>query len=213
MTQEKDLIGQMFGEWKTLSRPGYFGRRKKQKHAMFDESYGPGNWRLVWILPPIEAGKFDADLAFEETPQRLLVPGAYEFADACKFFYEESYVRWFARMPAELEFVCTYGECIDNAPTNVDSGLDYTIQEAYSTHIQDIAVRNTLVRLGRKFEGPKDKILVIRSKDSEGYRFGPGNVPFHDPRRIVQPSKSPDWSNEGTVEDFWQSNKFLQVRT
>lgn len=181
-------------EWKTIGRPGFFGRRKAQKVADLNRLHGVDNWRLVWHLSGREEG-------------------AREFLTACKDFYEESYWLWFQERPEEVDRVCSYGECIDNAPTNVASGIDYSVQEASSTHIQDIAVRNVLARLGRRFEGPSDRILVIRSRDSDGYVYGPGNIPFMAPNLIEQPSKCPAWANTGSVEDFWQSNKFLQIRT
>ncbi len=177
--------------WRKLERPGYFGRRRDEKVAALDTKYGPGNWRLVWSSP------YRDDV---------------EFLDACKVYYELSYVDWFCRYPDKLDFVCSFGECIDNAPTNVLSGCDYTKQEAFSTHIQDIAVRNVLQCFGRRFEGDPSDILVIRSSDSTGYEFGPGNIPFHTPAWITQPSKAPRWANPGSVEDFWQSNKWISVR-
>ncbi len=177
--------------WLKLQRPGYFGRRRDQKIAEYNARYGDGNWRLVWLVGE---------------------DWVCDFAEACKVHYEESYYRHLRDATAQLDFICSFGECIDNAPTNVESGLDYTKQESFSTHIQDIAVRNVLAKLGRKFEGPKDKILVIRSADSDGYRFGPGNVPFFNPNFITRPSLAPKWANPWSVEDFWQSNKWLQVK-
>jgi hypothetical protein len=53
--------------------------------------------------------------------------------------------------------------------------------------------------------------LYERSADSEGFRFGPGNVPFFEPTQITQPSLCPKWANPGSVEDFWQSNKYLVI--
>lgn len=215
---EAALKGLVFGgQWRNVERPGYFGRRRDMKIRTFDEVYGKGNWRLAWVWVPdnqisnLFEGSADLYKGYDEgaIPQAAW---AFDFVNACKMFYEDSYVKWLSRHPADLEFACSYGECIDNAPTNVNSGMDYAIQESYSTHIQDIAMRNALHRLGRKFEGPADKILVIRSKDTDGYRFGPGNIAFRDPDKITQPSKCPDWSNKGTVEDFWQSNKWLQAR-
>lgn len=178
-------------EWKSVKRPGYFGRRRNEIVASFDKEYGIEKWRLVWAIE-------------NDEPQ--------EFADACHIFYELSYLHYFQHSAEALDFVCSYGECIDNAMTNIQSGLDYTKQEAFSTHIQDIAVRNVLNKLGREFRGPKSKILVIRSPDSEGYRFGPGNIHFFAPSLIHQPSLRPPWANARSVEDFWQSNKWLQVK-
>ena len=179
-------------EWQKLYRPGYFGRRRDAIVRELTDKYGDGNWQLRWVTGAFPAGLF--------------------FAEACITQYEFSYIDWFRDHPVELDCICSYGECIDNAATNVQSGLDYMKQEAFSTHIQDIAIRNVLNFYGRKFEGPKDRILVIRSADSAGYKYGPGNIPYFNPANIVQPSKCPKWANPGSVEDFWQSNKFVYVR-
>ena len=175
--------------WENKGRPGFFGRKRDERIRWLNEKFGPGNWRLVWT----------------DGEQKL------EFADACREFYEEAYFRYLSARPEDLDFICSFGECIDNAPTNVRCGCDYMIQEAYSTHIQDIAVRNVLRRLGLAFAGPSDRTLIIRTKDDNGYRFGPGNIPFHKPEAIMVPSLHPWWAKEGSVEDFWQSNKVLQV--
>lgn len=175
-------------EWTTIGRPGYFGRRRDEKIAAYNKTYGVDNWRLVWLV--------------DNQP--------YDFVTACKLFYEESYYRWFAAHLDAVDHVCRFGECIDNAPTNVQSGLDYMKQESFSTHIQDIAVRNVLHRMDRKFAGTG--ILTIRSQDSNGWQYGPGNIPFYDRKLITQPEVCPSWAKSGSVEAFWQSNKNLQVR-
>jgi hypothetical protein len=186
-----EFVDRVFDGWRNVERPGYFGRRRDEKIAQLNATYGEGNWRLAWL-----------------TQETL----CFTFRQACCYFYEQSYYEWLSNRPADVDFICSFGECIDNAPTNVSSGLDYEKQEAFSTHIQDIAVRTVLRRLGREFSGSKDKILVIRSKDSSGYRYGPGNVPFMDPNWIIQPSLRPSWAKSDSVEDFWQSNKWLQVK-
>ena len=177
--------------WKRLYRPVYFGRHRDAIVADLNSKYGTGNWELVW------AAKGYPDL---------------EFTDACILYYEAPCVEWFDKNPEELDYVCSFGECVDNAPTNIESGTDYTKQESFSTHIQDIAVRNVLKIFGRKFIGPKDRILVIRSADTEDYKYGPGNIPFFAPKPIEVPSKRPSWANAGSVEDFWQSNKYVAVK-
>lgn len=237
MIELNDIEGLVFRDgWTNIDRPGYFGRKRDAKISEYNDKY-ESNWRLAWCIPvPTEP---TAQLGFSSETEGLrrllsdlsdasdarnggLVDTSRDtskfesviqlpFVTACRL-YEESYFRWLRLHPAELEFACTYGECIDNTPTNIQSGRDYSIQESYSTHIQDIAMRNALTRLDRKFEGPTDKILIIRSKDSEGYRFGPGNIPFAFPKTIVQPSKCPSWASSGSVEDFWQSNKWLQIK-
>jgi len=179
--------------WKNVARPGYFGKRRDEKVAELNAKYGRGDWRLTWVID-------------YEDQQRSL-----DFIQACIDFYEKSYLRYLEFKPAELDYICSFGECIDNSTTNIESGTDYTAQESWATHIQDIAIRNVLRLLGRKFKGPKNSLLIIRSTDSNGFRFGPGNVPFYDPSLITQPSMAPRWANKGSVEDFWQSNKWIQV--
>ena len=180
--------------YKLVERPGYFGRQRDKKIAAYNKKYGVGNWELKWVIA---------------TDKDTLL---YNFEEACKHFYEYSYYLYLKDRQADLDFICSYKECIDNALTNIESGLNYSKQEAFSTHIQDIAVRNVLNRLNLKFSNDSDKILVIRSKDSEGFKFGPGNVPFYDANLITQPSLCPFWANKNSVEDFWQSNKWIVVK-
>lgn len=187
-------------EWKSIKRPGYFGRRRDERINEFNTKYGEGNWRLAWILPVANATLTDP------------LPFHFTFEEACRQLYEESYFQYFKDRPEDIDYACQFGECIDNAITNVNSGRDYLKQEAFSTHIQDIALRNVLHRLGRKFEGPPDLILTIRSKDTDGIRFGPGEVPFFNPDLIMTPSLCPKWAGQDSVEDFWQSNKWLQIK-
>lgn len=175
---------------KLIERPGYFGRAKDQKIADLNKKYGEGKWRLVWV------GGGDT---------------RYEFLAACRYFYERSYFEFLKERPAEVDYICTFGECYDNAISNIDCGLDYAKQEAYSTHIQDIAIRNVLHLLGRKFEGSLTNLLQIRSTDSNGYKYGPGNVPFARKEMIIAPSIKPSWAKDGSVEDFWQSNKHIEI--
>ncbi len=181
--------------WKPLYRPGYFGRRRDEKIAKLNETYSEGNWELRWRLSPT------LDLTFN---------------DACIVCYESSYLHWFRQHPEELDVICAYSEVIDNAITNIESGTDYEHQEAFSTHIQDIAIRNVLALNNRKFTvydgGKLANVLTIRSSDSNGYKYGPGNIPFFDSSKIEQPSLAPRWAKAGSTEDFWQSNKYVFVR-
>lgn len=177
--------------YKLLHRPGYFGRRRDAIVASYNKLYGENKWTLVWVIDG----------------QRPL-----EFLDACIMFYETSYLNWFEYRVDDLKFITSFGECIDNAPTNIESGTIYAHQESFSTHIQDIAIRNVLFQMGLEFKGPADKILVIRSSDSNGHKYGPGNIPFYNTDLISQPSLCPKWANKGSVEDFWQSNKWVALR-
>lgn len=175
--------------WKNHVRPGYFGGKRDAIIAQLNADHGTTGWRLAWVVNE----------------------QSYSFEQACKRFYEESYFQWLSRLPKFIDEICSYGECYDNHPSNIGSGLDYTIQESYSTHIQDIAVRNVIHLLDRKFEGPGSKLLEIRGRASVGFKYSPGKVPFYDPHLITLPSLVPDWAKPDSVEDFWQSNKWIQV--
>lgn len=187
-------------EWRKNHRPGYFGRRRDEKVAALNVQFGVGNWELRWIVNIEHLGAANGERLFT-------------FEEACKEFYEQSYYRYFKDRPADIEYACQFKECYDNEPNNIDSGLDYTIQKSYSTHIQDIALRNVLKRLGKQFLGTNGGYMQVRSKDSAGARFSPYNVPFLWPDKITQPSLAPEWSPKGTVEDFWQSNKWVVIKT
>jgi hypothetical protein len=182
--------------WFLSHRPGMLGSKRNKVISSWDKSYGIGNWKLLWRIINSETKK-----------QEL-----YEFPAACKYFYEASYLAYFERNPQQVDYVCSFGECIDNSATNIVSGLDYMVQEAKSTHIQDIAVRACLKTLGRQFEGPKDKLLVIRSSGDSGWHLSPGLVSFFAASLVEHPSKCPKWAHHYSVEDFWQSNKWLAVK-
>lgn len=153
----KDIEGLVFRNgWTNIERPGYFGRKRDAKISELNDRHGV-NWRLAWCIPvPTEPTDQLALLPENEDFCRLLLGLSdthngglarrvnlnkvesviqLPFIAACGL-YEESYFRWLRAHPAEVDFACSYGECIDNAPSNVQSGRDYAIQESYSTHIQ-----------------------------------------------------------------------------
>jgi len=176
-------------EWKSVKRPGFFGRNRDIIVDQYNISYGVDKWRLVWVT----------------------LTQTLTFKEACIQFYEQSYLEYLRDNQDILNWICSFGEVIDNAPSNISSGFDYEKQESYSTHIQDIAIRNVLRILGRKFNGGPNYILTVRGLNSNGHHLNPGQIPFYDHNLITQPSKAPYWALKNSVEDFWQSNKWLQV--
>lgn len=176
-------------DWITIGRPGYAGKGGKEKAAKRDALFGPENWRVVHLW----------------RGRGLARAQALEL-------YEEGYFRFLRDSPDVLEWLCrTASEVYDIEPSNIESGDDYFKQDSSAVHLQDIAVRRCLKRLGRRFEGGRP--VQIRGRDSEGYRLNPGFVPFHEPEGILEPSLSHGkWWQKGSIEDFWQSNKVLQVR-
>jgi len=173
--------------YETIERPGYAGFRRDKRIRELNKQYGANNWRIAWQW---------GDLVI---PQNITVQ-----------LYEDAYYEFFKSNPEDLGcLVRTASDVYDISPRDVESNLDYSIQNTNATHLQDIAIRRTVLRLGRKFEG--DHLVQIRGKDSEGAKYNPGFVPFHLPDLIAKPSLT-GWWQEDSIEDFYQSNKILQVR-
>lgn len=177
-------------EWIIVERPGYLGGSKLEKIRIWDEKYGKNNWRLVWKIG------FDF----------------FDFLGACAL-YEDAYFFYFKkRGDILLTLISEACDVYDDMPSNVNSGLDYTKQETERTHIQDIAIRRSLVRLCAYFRG--DKLIQIRDRKGEhplSMDLSPGRVPFHIPAIIEKPELR-GWWEWRTVESFYQSNKYLQIK-
>lgn len=176
--------------WIDLERPGYFGARRDARHRELDERHGPANWRLSW--------RFGArQLTFEEV---CLV-------------YEDAYYAFLRTHSEVLDQLCRDARDVyDDACSNVSSGLDYLAQETGRTHVQDIAIRRCLRRLGRRFTG--GNLVQIRSTLGThplSVTLSPGHVPFHRPELIGAPQLE-GWWEPNSVEAFYQSNKWIQVR-
>lgn len=184
--------------WVNRYRPGFFGSRRDEIVAGLNKEFGKDGWRL-------------RHLVFDTLSNQMR---EYDYVEACKELYEKSYYIFLLKNPQIVDVLVRYTDVYDNATTNVQSGLDYTKQEAYSTHIQDIAIRNALKLLGREFTGVLKTLAQIRGPGSVGFQLGlnPGQVPYMNPPGITQPSLRPKWAQEGSVEDLWQSNKWVQIQ-
>lgn len=177
-------------EWIDIGRPGYLGRHREERYGEWDSKYGKGNWRIAWKVDGKELS----------------------FVELCAV-YEEAYVQFLKRFPDVLHrLVCDAADVYDDAPSNVNSGLDYTKQETERTHVQDIAIRRAVARLGEKFGG-KELIQIRHDKGIHplSMTLSPGKVQMYDTSLIIQPELT-GWWDRGTVEALYQSNKFLQVR-
>ena len=182
-------------EWETIQRPGFFGKRRDLINGGFDLDYGPGNWRIAWQIGDRVGG----------------------FAEAV-MLYEDSYFEFLSARPELTSYLTSdASDVYDDSLTNIASGIDYARQESIRTHLQDIAIRRSLVRLGMAFRGLKP--VQIRHQWGEapihplGYLLSPSTVPFHRRDLLVEPLLEGWWSEVGgvrSVEGFYQSNKLLQ---
>jgi PTH2 family peptidyl-tRNA hydrolase len=176
-----------FDDWIVLGRPGYAGKKKKMRRKELLEKYGEGNWKIQHLVD-------NKLLSREEALE----------------YYEVSYFHYFQKNPEILEWLITYAKDVyDTAPSNVKSGLDYSIQETDAAHLHDIAIRRSLKKLGKEFQG--DILLEIRGEKSEGFILSTSQIPFHQPNLILKPQLK-GWWNKNSIESFWQSNKVLLVK-
>lgn len=173
-----------------IGRPGYIGKYRERRHKEWNEEYGKENWRLVWEVGETFVG----------------------FLGVCTL-YEDAYYKFLQDNPDILEQLTTEAVNVyDDEPSNIESGFDYLKQETPRTHIQDIAIRRVLIRMGLCFQGKK----LIRIRQEKGMHplsviLSPGKVPFHRSNLIREPEIK-GWWDSGTVESFYQSNRFLQAK-
>ena len=173
--------------WRTQGRPGYVGKKTASAARKLDAEHGPGDWCIAYTWR-----------------------GEIITRDEALELYTEAYVRFFEANPKVLQdLVSMARDVYDLAPADVAAGTDYSIQRPGAVHLQDIAVRIAVSRLGQRFQG--QELIQIRSRSSKGAHLSPGVVPFHEPDGIELPELE-GWWGPGTVESFWQSNKVLQVR-
>lgn len=174
-------------EWIILERPGYTGKKKSEKHAKWNAEYGENNWRLMWA--------WNGQIITPEFTYQLYEDG----------YYTDS----FRREKLWVELIKKAKDIYDLEPRDIESGLDYLVQKGIATHLQDIAIRRVVSRRGWNFEG--NELIQIRSADKYWSQLNPGNVPFHLPELIVEPHLT-GWWKDNSVEDFYQSNKILQIK-
>jgi len=175
-------------EWENLERPGFFGNKRDEIYRKYNEKYGLNNWRIMWQWGT------------------LIVPNTFAYS-----IYEDAYY-WDSHKREKLwkELISVAKDVYDNNISNINSSLDYLVQECESTHLQDIAIRRVVGRKGWKFKG--NELVQIRSHSAYfGEKLSPGKVPFHLPKLIVNP-RLESWWDKDSIEDFYQSNKILQIK-
>ena len=178
-------------DWATIIfQPGLSGRRKRFLYNELNRVYGDGNWRVGW--------------QWRE--------GVILFVDAIQL-YEESYAVFLKSQQDLLEWLLTsFRDVYDTAPSNINSGIEYSIQETRSAHYNDIAIRRVVrLTLKRNFQG--SDLLQVRSNDHcKGRYLSPFFVPFIAPSLILPSNFKARWTFN-SVEAFWQHNKIIQIKS
>ncbi len=207
LIDNKDLVAQHADSWvKVFNMLGFAGKKKGGIYREFDKLYSRQGW--------IPAHFFDGCVV-----SRL--EGYYK--------YEEAYYQFLKSNPEVRTWITQIASDVyDVDPSNVNSGLDYKVQECDATHLQDIAIRRALTRLKLEDQGlsymvcnlPKvdifegDHLVQIRRHESEGFRLNPGQVPFHRPGLglATEPNlRTEVWWQRDSVEDIYQRNKVLLI--
>ena len=187
--------------WEMVERPGYFGKRRQELEEEWNRKYGEGNWRLVW-----------------ETPQgRVLL-----FEDII-WEYIEGYAGYFRRHPREARHITrSYSYCYDKDEITKDQAFHpyalYNrpgIANQFHHAAMNIALENVL---GMPFRG--DIPIQVRSgkpgtPESQwpaGWKWSPGRIPSVHRDEIHDITFERQWWQRGTIEDFYQCNKVLQVK-
>ncbi|MBT3690883.1 hypothetical protein HOD29_01240 [archaeon] len=173
-------------KWIDVCRPGVFSFDKSKIFAEYDEKYGEDNWRIV-----------------HRYGRRKI-----NFKETCKLFEEAYYLDSFNRGIIWEGLQRQAKDVYDLDKIDVLSGLNYLVQNNVATHIQDIAIRNVFKRRGWEFMG-RELVQIRGNAGFFGKRLSPYNVMFHEPENIIQPSLEGKWL-KNSVEDFYQSNKYLQ---
>ncbi len=182
--------------WKTIEYPGYFGKKRNQLYDSWNNKYGEDNWRIAW--------QWNSQII--ETSEALQI-------------YEDAYYEYFKQDNDIVDWlISTAKDVYDTAPTNINSGLKYEIQETPNNHYHDIAIRRALLRNGKWFKGPE--LLHVRGPNTKGQKLSPYNIPFHLPE-LISNQEIKDYGNKGkwwrklgienSVEEFYQQNKILQI--
>lgn len=180
-------IYKMIDDWAILGRLGYAKKKKKLRRKELQEKFGENNWQIAHLVS-------DQLLSREEA----LV------------HFENSYSSFFQKNPEILDWIISYAqEIFDTDPSNINSGLDYSIQETDAAHLHDIAIRRVLKKLDKNFQG--ENLLQIRGENSDGFILTTGQVPFYKPELILKPELK-GWWQKKSIESYWQSNKVLAVK-
>lgn len=180
-------------KWKPAGRPGSFGSKRDEQFKEWDEKYGKGKCKIGY-----------------KVGDRFL-----DFPEACKIYEDAYYEFLLANAGIAKLLIKEASNVYDDEETNVDSGFDYSIQETARTHIQDIAIRNSLKRMGTWFEG--NNLIQIRHLLGDhplSLLLSPGAVPFHKPELMEPPLETAKklWYKKNSVEDWYQRAKYLMIK-
>lgn len=189
--------------WKTAEHPGYLGSRRTERMDEWTENYGEGNWRLEhWETAD------GSRLGYNDIIQ----------------IYIEGYEKHFKEHADEAQYLITnfsYG--YDQDPITKEEAFDpYALynKPGVANQFHHVAFNKALVVVAEKdFQG-SEPIQIREGKPGTpddqqplGWKWSPGRIPCATPEIIPQIQlKGDHWWQSGTIEDFYQRAKILEVR-
>lgn len=201
MTQEIKREESLEDAWVTVERPGYFGKKREEFEERWNKEYGEGNWRLVW-----------------ETPQGKVLD-----YDGIIEVYIEGYAEYFRSHRGEAEYVTSnFSYAYDKEMVTREEAFDPYVRYNKPGHVNqfhNVAMNIALEKvLGLTFKG-EVPLKVRAAKPGTpfeewplGWKWQPGLIPAPNPEEIFDMDFTDQWWTKGTIEDFYQCNKALQIR-
>ncbi len=202
MAKRKEFEPTSQPQWLTLEHPGYLGKLKEEKYALWNEQFGDGNWRLAWELANGEV------LDFERVFWMVYVAG---------------YTHHFRMNLDQANFLTqNYAFAYDKDKLSRPEAFNpYALYEKpnVSNQFHHVALNLALEWfLAMPFQGRRPiqvregKPGTALEKQPEGYQWSPGRIATTRPELIPAINLEGIWWQKGTIEDLYQTAKVLQIR-
>ncbi len=189
------------GGWENKLYPGQLSHKKDSMIQSWNDTYGEGNWRLIWQLSSGETMQFD---------------------DMFWGVYVASYVQYFHDHPDEADLITSkYSYAYDRDMVTKEQAFDpdYLRNTPGSpSQFHHVALNIALERILQKpFTG--ETPLQVRygrknmpdEKRPEGWKWSPGLIPAID-QELIPDNNIHGWWKPGSIEDLYQQSKVLQVK-
>ena len=186
--------------------PGYLGARRTVREQEWTQRYGEEGWRFRWQTSRETGGRI---MGFDEVFQ----------------VYVAGYEQYFRQHLDEANYlISNYAYGYDLDPITKEQAFDPHalfdkpgVRNQFHNVAFNIALRSVT---GKDFQGTEP----LQVRDSRpgtpveerpaGWRWSPGRIPCVDPTIIPQgvTLTREQWWENGSIEDFYQKAKILQVR-
>lgn len=189
-------------KWQTIELISYLGKERDSKAAEWDQKYGTENWRLIHQASNGET------LTYADIFWKVYVAGYSNF-----FLHNLNEAQWISS-----NFSYTYDKDLISFKSAFDPYALYQVPNT-PNQFHHTALNIALVYFtGFPFKG-ENPLQVREGKPGTpistwpaGWRFSPGKIKAVRADLIPQ-TDNLGWWQKGSIEDFYQSSKILQVRS